>query len=259
MKIHDGHLGDVDRYIEHQKHISLADKRAEFDSIMWWLGGFTRIDSTKDILEIGTGIGWIPAMCAKKGLRCKGIEISPQLVEYGKAFGKRHGVDVDIELGNIEDADLGHCRYDVVIATSAFEHVENWRKGFGNVYDALKPGGVLYFYSTNKFALISGEFRFPLYGWLPNRWRYALRRAAQGEDIMRLGIDFNQFTYPQLRRTFRGLGFTSVFDMFEILDPSRLRSRRPAKIMAIRMLRSSKLLRAVALTFVPGTFFICIK
>src|SRR5207244_2759559 len=81
------------------------------------------------------------------------------------------------------------------------------RKGIGRIFRALKPDGVFYFTSTNKFSLVSGEYNFPLYGWLPDRWRYALRTRRQGEDIMNLGIDFNQFTFPQLRRFFRKTGF----------------------------------------------------
>jgi hypothetical protein len=32
----------------------------------------------------------------------------------------------------------------------------------------------------NKFSLKSGEYAFPLYGWLPNSLRYKLRIAGQG-------------------------------------------------------------------------------
>lgn len=259
MKIHEVRLSDVDRYIERHKHISLEDKQAEFDSIMYWMGCFTSIDPSKDILEVGTGIGWFPVMCKRKGLKCKGIEISPQLVEYGRAFGRRHGVEPDIELANIEDADLGLARYDIVMAASVFEHVMHWRPAIRRIYDALRPGGLLYFYSTNKFALVSHEFHFPLYGWLPDRWRYGLRKAVQGEDIMRLGIDFNQFRYPQLRHYFESLGFSRVLDMFEIVEPGRLRGPGPWKPLVLRMIGRSRLVKALALTFAPGTFFFCIK
>ena len=177
---------------------------------------FKAIDENTDMLEVGVGTGWFPILCKKKGLRCKGIEISRQLVEYAHEYGGRYGIEPDIELGNIEETEIGESRYDVIIATSAFEHVERWREGLGKIHRALRPGGLFYFYSTNKFSFRSGEFDFPLYGWLPDAWRYRLRVSRQGEEIMKLGIEFNQFTFPQLRRAFRELGYTTVYDRLDL-------------------------------------------
>ena len=42
---------------------------------------------------------------------------------------------------------------------------------------------------------------------------------------MKNGIDFNQFTYFQLRRAFRKLGFSEVMDRVDILDPDNLNMR----------------------------------
>src|SRR5690606_34496918 len=112
--------------------------------------------------------------------------------------------------------------YDVVVAASTFEHVRDWRAGLETIAAALKPGGVLYFASTNKFRLRSGEYWIPLYGWFPDRVRYWLRRVFQGDDIMNWGIDFNQFRYPQLRRVFTEVGFSKVFDRAAVLDPDTL-------------------------------------
>ena len=68
-------------------------------------------------------------------------------------IGKRNGIVPDIELGNVEDTDIGKDRYDVIIASSVFEHVEYWRRGLEKVYTALKPNGALFFESTNKYML----------------------------------------------------------------------------------------------------------
>ncbi|MGA2770181.1 MAG: hypothetical protein ABSG26_05135 [Bryobacteraceae bacterium] len=55
-----------------------------------------------------------------------------------------------------------------------------------------------------EFSFVSSEYRgVPLYGWLPNALRYRLRVAVHAPDIMKLGIDFNQFTYFGLRRVFK--------------------------------------------------------
>ncbi|MEP6601118.1 MAG: class I SAM-dependent methyltransferase, partial [Nitrospirota bacterium] len=199
MQIHHEEISDVSRYIANHRHIGLEDKEIAYQNYLRQARQFHAVDESTVMLEIGTGTGWFPLLCKARGLNCKGLEISPQLIDYAKEFGARYGVDPDIELGNIEDSDIGEDRYDVIFLISVFEHVEHWELGLRKVYRALKPGGIVVFESTNKFSPTSGEYSFPLYGWLPDRLRYRLRMARQGADIMHLGIDFNQFRYPMLR------------------------------------------------------------
>jgi hypothetical protein len=146
----------------------------------------------------------------------------------------------------------------MIFANSIFEHVEHWQKGVQRCFDALKFDGLLGFNSTNKFSFRSGEYDFPLYGWLPNSWRYRLRKARQGEDIMKWGIDFHQFTYPQLRRFFKKIGFSVVMDRIDILDANHLNNPTLQKKIILKILKDYKL-KHLYLTFASGTYFICIK
>ncbi|MGD9403202.1 MAG: class I SAM-dependent methyltransferase [bacterium] len=259
MEVHEEEIPDVTRYIEGHKHVDLEHNRGRYESIMWRLRRYVRIDQNTKMLEIGIGTGWFPIMCKKEGLQCKGIEISPQLIEYAREFGRRHGIEADVELGNIEDMDIGESVYDIILAESVFEHVEDWRTGLQRTYRALKPGGLLYFSSTNKFSLVSHEYHWPLYGWMPDRWRYKLRCARQGEQIMKLGIDFNQFTFPQLRRAFKEVGFSTVLDQVEMLDPEKLRTPSRWKTTLLHALRKFGPAKHLVLTFAPSTTFVCIK
>ena len=129
--------------------------------------------------------------------------------------------------------------------------------GLRQVYRILKPGGVLVFESTNKFSFTSGEYDFPLYGWMPNAWRYVLRIRREGVDVMRLGIDFHQFRYPLLRRAFRDTGFRVIEDRFDLNDASRMKS--PLKRGLTRLCQGVRPLRHLALTFVETTNFVCVK
>ena len=87
---------------------------------------FKTVDASTKMIEIGVGTGWFPILCKAKGLSCKGVDISPHLVEYARALGAQFGIEPDLEVANIEDYDLGKERYDVIIASSVFEHVELW-------------------------------------------------------------------------------------------------------------------------------------
>lgn len=259
MEIHHEPLSDVERYIEKYHDFSLEDREDKYRGLLKTIRRFTPVDETAEMLEIGTGIGWFPVMCARDGLRCRGIEISPFLVECGRMLGLRSGVEVDIQLGNVEETDLGDSIYDVIIAQSLFEHVQHWQRGVRNVFRALKPGGVLYFQSTNKFSLVSGEYRFPFYGWLPDAWRYRLRVMRQGDDIMKHGIDFNQFTYYGLRRFFTETGFSRVLDVYDVFDPDDLHHPMIWKRIALKALGPVPPLRALSLAFAGVTIFVCVK
>jgi SAM-dependent methyltransferase len=257
MRIHHEPLADVTRYLESFRDLRLEDKEGHFRSYLRVLEPYKRIDAGTRILEVGTGIGWFPLLCRQKGLTCKGLEISPRLIEYARQLGRRYGLEPDIELGNIEESDIGSELYDVIIASSVFEHIEHWQPALQRIYRALRPGGALFFESTNKFSPTSGEFRLPLYGWLPNRLRYWLRRRCQGDDIMKLGIDFHQFTYPQLRREFRRVGFAACYDLVELARPAAV--RRAWKRWLVVAARRRRLVKVLALTLADVTRFVCVK
>lgn len=258
MKVHYEAPADVTKYIDNHRHIALEDKAQHFENYLRPIRRFIEITPQTEILEIGTGTGWFPLLCQLRGLRCKGLEISPQLIEVAKEIGRTYGIEPAIELGNLEEYPLPEVFYDVVVASSVFEHVEDWRTGVHKVYRTLKPGGVLYFESTNKFSLTSGEYTgVPLYGWMSNSWRYNLRKKVHGEDIMKLGIDFHQFTHNCLRKEFQRAGFSRVLDRVQIADEEHVSSGfRRGVVRVAKQFGPAKFL---ALTFAEATRFICIK
>ena len=260
MDIYNESLFSATNKIEKQKNVTLRDKEEEFNKLFGLIEKYKNIDEKCKILEIGVGIGWVVAMCQQKGISCKGIDISPELVNFAKEWCKREtGLEPDIELGNIEENNIGINKYDIIIATSTFEHVELWKRGLTNVFNALKPGGLFYFYSTNKFSYGSGEWKSnPFYGWLPDSVRYRFRIKKQGNDIMKLGIDFNQFTYFQLRTTFKKLGYSTILDSIDIIDSNKAHFK-PWKRITLKILKRIKPLKYLALIFWPGTSFVCRK
>ena len=258
MEIHQEQLKDVARYIELNAGARYEDQLPTIENIFDTLLKFRKLGPNSRILEIGVGNGWLQIYGRKKGYDIRGVEISHQLIDLARHNAAKTGVDIDVSLGNIETMDIGAGEYDAIIASSVFEHVERWEPALQRVHRALKPGGVFWFDSTNKFSFVSGEYDFPLYGWLPNSWRFNLRRCKQGDDIMKLGIDFNQFTYPMLRRAFKRAGFTAI-DFIDFKDTNAIKTPAAWKRAALVGLKAIKPLKHMALIFAPATIFVCVK
>jgi hypothetical protein len=87
--------------------------------------------------------------------------------------------------------------------------------------------------------------------------RYRLRKAVHGDDIMKLGIDFNQFRHSVLRKEFERDGFRTILDRIEMADESVVSS--DFRRAVVRWSRRLPPVKAAALTFSDATRFICLK
>ena len=258
MDIPNKSLTDVARYIEKHKTTPLTDRERQLDGIFAYLELFRPIDSSLRMIEVGTGMGWFPIIATKRGLNLAGLEISAELIAAAREYGRSIGAEPNIVQGNIEEYDLGENVYDVIIASSVFEHVENWRPALKTMHRALKPGGLLFFESTNRWSITSGEVPWlPCYGWMPDWMRFRFRKIVHGPDIMELGIDFHQFTYPRLRRAFQEVGFSQWYDRVYLSQPERVSST--VKRTVLSWCRRNAVLRELVLTFFEMTTFVCIK
>ena len=258
MEIHHEALSDVDRYMEKQQALPFERYQARTSDFLEFLTRFgQKLDGDSLIADVGPGIGWFPILATERGIPCRGIEISPQLVELGRKIAAERGVDVDLRLGNLETIPMGDEVFDGVIAANVLEHVEDWRAAVRNIYRSLKPGAAFYFESVNRWYPRSPEYPpLPFYGWLPNALRFAVRKKMQGPDIMKLGIDFNQFTHPVLRREFEKVGFTQIYDRVDLANVDRLSG---IKRFLAASGKKSGLMKTVALTVSDATRFICVK
>jgi SAM-dependent methyltransferase len=239
----------------------LEDYEPEFEGYLSRIGKFVDFRPGLRILEVGAGSGWFLVLCHQRGLRCDGVEHNPRMVEAARQLARRHGLELLIYEESIETVQLPNEEYDLVVAMSVLEHVEDYQRALSVIQRTLKPGGVFWGNSTNKFSLHSGEYpRVPLYGWLPYPLRRAIRVHHQGPEIVSSsGIDFNQFTYFGIRRALRRAGFEQVYDRFDLIRPEEIVRRHPARVLAARLLRSVPPLRTLPRIFDRGTSWVALK
>lgn len=239
---------------------SFAQREKEVDDTLRLLNRFGTIDSKSRLFEIGVGMGWFQVLCLRRGIQCEGIELTPIFVEAAHELASQFGVNPAIQLASIEAADIGENLYDVVIAQSVLEHTPNWQSVIRKAYAALKPGGLFYFVSSNKFSLFSGDFPgVPFYSWLPDRARYWLRKKVDGPTIMLWGVDSNQFRYPSLAKFFKATGFTQVIDYIDMKQVDSLNHPTRFRRSLLAAAKQSRLVKRLLLTFWTDTVFICKK
>lgn len=102
------------------------------------------INEKHEILEIGSGLGYLTYSLRRAGFNITGIDISAEAVtNANKKFGNYYKV-CDV-LNYTEDK-----KYDVIIATELIEHLEDIPQFFSSIYKLLKTDGKIIITTPNK-------------------------------------------------------------------------------------------------------------
>ena len=93
----------------------------------------------ENVLEVGTGSGYMAALLGAHADHVWSMEIDPQLAEAARANLQRAGVtNVSVEVGNGLAGAAAHAPYDAVMVSGAVAAVPQV------LFDQIKPGGRLF-------------------------------------------------------------------------------------------------------------------
>lgn len=93
----------------------------------------------ENVLEVGTGSGYMAALLGVHADHVWSVEIDPQLAELARANLRRAGVtNVSVEVGNGLGGLPGHAPYDVIMVSGALAKVSR------ALLEQLKPAGRLF-------------------------------------------------------------------------------------------------------------------
>jgi 2-polyprenyl-3-methyl-5-hydroxy-6-metoxy-1,4-benzoquinol methylase len=102
------------------------------------------INENHEILEIGSGLGYLTYSLKQAGFNITGIDISNEAVSNAsKKYGNYYKV-LDV-LKNSEDK-----KYDVIIATELIEHLKDINLFFDSIYKILNKNGKIIITTPNK-------------------------------------------------------------------------------------------------------------
>lgn len=157
--------------------------------------------SPRNILDIATGTGDLAIALVGTGAeKIVGLDLSPGMLEVGKAKVAKKGLEHTIEmvLGDSEDLPFGEDSFDAVTVAFGVRNFEELERGISEMQRVLKPTGRLFVleFSKPQHAPMKQLFRFyfhrvmPFFGKLVSKDKAAYTYLPKSVDAFPEGQEF---------------------------------------------------------------------
>ena len=134
------------------------------------------------ILEVGCGTGGLLASAARMGLDIEGSDIALRWLVVARRRLDDLGLEVPLVAASADRLPYADARFDVIVADSVLEHLDDARAAVVEWARVLRPGGTLLVWSPNRYALtVDPHVRLWGLGWLPRGWMPAYVRFRRGD------------------------------------------------------------------------------
>jgi 2-polyprenyl-6-hydroxyphenyl methylase/3-demethylubiquinone-9 3-methyltransferase len=120
-----------------------------------------------DVVDLGCGAGTQTLAWARGGHRARGVDISAPLIELARKRAAEVALAAEFIVGSATELPFADGSFDVVLASELLEHLADWQACLDEALRVLRPGGVIYFSTTNRLCPIQQEFALPFYSWYP--------------------------------------------------------------------------------------------
>lgn len=189
------------------------------------------------ILDLGCGLGRHAIYLAEKGFDSYGVDRNPDFIEVGATEAARRGIAVKLTTALAEELPYPDRWFDLCIANSMLEHVEDWKATLAQASRVLKPGGAVYISTANIVSPFQHEVRYmPFFPYLPGPVKRLVLRVIVDKAPALVHHSLtpakNWFLPSGLRRHLvRKLGFARCYDLLDLLHvvepPPRYRRLKP--------------------------------
>lgn len=112
---------------------------------------YPKLDHNKElnILDIGTGSGFLAILMASLGHRVTGIDLSSSMIESAKKLSEALGYNIDFKVMDAENLDFQNESFDVVMSRNLTWTLPNVENAYKEWYRILKPHGMLINFDAN--------------------------------------------------------------------------------------------------------------
>jgi SAM-dependent methyltransferase len=177
------------------------------------------------ILEIGSAQGRALIGLAQAGYDVYGIEPYLPALQVARQLANDENVQIDIREGRAEEIPFQSNLFDLVLAFSVMEHVEDLNKSLFEIVRVLKPGGLFWFSSASSMCPYQSEIKgFPLFGWYPDYLKQKVMKWSKRKHPELIGYTehpaMHWWTPSNSKRRLKAVGFDKIWDRWELRLPS---------------------------------------
>jgi SAM-dependent methyltransferase len=218
------------------------------------------LECRRSVLVVGCGPR--PRMLKlllERSFDARGVEIVPSFVQAARDYVNRP--DRVLE-GAAESLPLPDASQNLVFSDSVLEHVTSPTRSLDEMFRVLRPGGVAYITTTNRYRFsLTGdteEYRVPYFNWLPasvkesfvfHHLHYEPRLANYTPHPA-----VHWFTYAELCSLGRRSGFSRFYSALDLAEGADWAGGRSTlKPWLMERVKCNPWLRAIALSQVGGT------
>src|SRR4030095_10641241 len=172
---------------------TMAEKIAEVGKFLVERVG---VEKGQDLLDVACGTGNVSIPAAKTGARVTGLDLTPELLEKGRAKAAKAGGKIEWKEGDAEALPFPDKSYDLVLSTFGCMFAPRHEVTAGEMARVLRPGGRLGGCSWTPEGSI-GDFFKLMVGYLPPPPPFASPPLLWGteahvqEIFSDSGIEFN--------------------------------------------------------------------
>ncbi|MFN9578004.1 MAG: class I SAM-dependent methyltransferase [Gemmatimonadota bacterium] len=198
---------------------------------------------------------------ADAGFVVTGVEPVRDNVRTATAFVGERATVVE---GSAEAIPLPDGSQDFVLMESVLEHVDSPPRSLAEIFRVLKPGGLVYIYTTCRTKFhprgFNGEYSVPFLNWFPAAVREAYVHHQQHFAPALANYNarpaFHWYTYTELVKLGRYDGFAQLSSLLDVVPPDSpfVQGSRLRRWLMPRVQRRPWL-RALVLTQTGGSIF----
>lgn len=100
-------------------------------------------DEAKNILDVGTGVGYFALLLAKEGHRVTGIDLTPEMIAQAKVLAGKYDKQAEYLVMDAMELSFPDESFDLVISRNLTWTLPDVEKAYREWHRVLKPGGIL--------------------------------------------------------------------------------------------------------------------
>ncbi len=223
--------------------------------LLAWLNRLVDLSELRDVLVLGCGPRPLTVeTLIQMNYNAVGVEPVPSFV--GSA-GKYLGSPERALEGSAEEIPLPANSQDLVVCESVLEHVDSPTKSLDEIFRVLRPGGVVFVDTTNRYRIslkgYTGEYSVRYFNWLPDivKESFVFHHLHYDPSLANYSLRpaVHWYSYADLCRLGRQAGFHQFYSVLDLLDTSDpLISKSKARKFLLKKLKFNPWLRALTLT-----------